>query len=269
MERKVKLKQLFHKFLPSLGYGLENRTDAEKVKAIIKGLRPYAIGKDLIRLGPKEKDGGYLLPDDLEGIEACFSPGVGGISGFEEDCLSRGMKLFLADKSVDGPNLKGKDYNFIKKFVGASVDEDFITMDHWVNNSAVDDQSDLLLQMDIEGHEYASILSTSDALLQRFRIIIVEFHYIQRVWNQEFYNCAFATFNRLLQHHTCVHIHPNNCCGIYTRQGIAIPRAAEFTFIRNDRITDKKPQTQFPHPLDSDNMYHTSITLPKCWYEGF
>ena len=56
-------------------YVLENRTQEKKVLELIKKLQPYNVGKDLIRLGAK-RDGGYLVPDDLVEIEACFSPGV-------------------------------------------------------------------------------------------------------------------------------------------------------------------------------------------------
>ena len=41
----------------------------------------------------------------MEGIESCFSPGVDNISEFENDCLKYGMKIYMADKSVDKPNL--------------------------------------------------------------------------------------------------------------------------------------------------------------------
>ncbi|GAA8118001.1 hypothetical protein HpBT107_13970 [Helicobacter pylori] len=38
----------------------------------------------MVRWGAKH-DGGYLIPNDFEGIKALFSPGVGGESAFEED----------------------------------------------------------------------------------------------------------------------------------------------------------------------------------------
>ena len=85
-------------------YVLENRTQEKKVLELIKKLQPYNVGKDLIRLGAK-RDGGYLVPDDLVEIEACFSPGVSTVSEFEKDCFKRGMKIFLADKSVDKPKI--------------------------------------------------------------------------------------------------------------------------------------------------------------------
>jgi hypothetical protein len=72
------------------------------IEEFLTKLRPLTSGHALIRFGP-EGDGGYVIPDDLTGIEACFSPGVSGISGFEMDCAERGMKVFLADQSVDCP----------------------------------------------------------------------------------------------------------------------------------------------------------------------
>lgn len=263
------MKKFIQKKLISNGIFLEFATSKEKIRSLIKSLRSYNIGKDLIRLGPNG-DGGYLVPNDLEGIEACFSPGVNEISGFEEDCFKIGMKLFLADKSVDGPaqTLNSAKFQFIKKFVGSSTKGDFITLEYWVNSSKLSSQSDLLLQMDIEGSEYLTILSTPDSLLNRFRIIVIEFHHLEKLWNREYYRFVSATFEKILQNHTCVHIHPNNARGIYVANGIEIPHTMEFTFIRNDRISHKIPQTAFPHSLDFDNAKKPHVSLPKIWYEN-
>ncbi|GAA8292271.1 hypothetical protein HpBT171_11950 [Helicobacter pylori] len=56
----------------------------EKVEGFIKSLHPIKTEHELVRWGAKH-DGGYLIPNDFEGIEALFSPGVGGESTFEED----------------------------------------------------------------------------------------------------------------------------------------------------------------------------------------
>jgi hypothetical protein len=257
--------QAVQKILALNGLTVEKSTDKELVVSLIEKLHPFRTDKSLIRLGP-DGDGGYLVPDDIEGISACFSPGVGKISAFEQDCLKYGMQVFLADKSVDSLPVKNDHFHFIKKYIGPITDGDYIKMDDWVNTSLEDKSSDLLLQMDIEGHEYFSILSMSDTLLSRFRIMVIEFHRIQKLWNKEFFYLASAMFNKILQNHTCIHIHPNNCCGIEKLTGIEIPILAEFTFIRNDRIISKSPQTNFPHPLDFDNTGNKTIILPECWH---
>ena len=96
--------------------------------------------------------------------------------------------------------------------------------------------------MDIEGDEYFSLINLSDHLLNRFRIIIVEFHKLHNMWLPDFHLLLSYTFKKLLQNHTIVHLHPNNCCGIENRMGVEIPRVMEFTFLRNDRIKKKKKQ---------------------------
>ena len=242
-------------------------SEPKKVKHLVESLHPYHTNFELIRLGG-EGDGGYLVPDDMENIEACFSPGVFMVSEFELDCLKRGMKVFMADKSVEKPNLDipESQYSFIKKFIGPTNNKDFITMEKWVEESGVDSGSDLILQMDIEGAEYATFLNMSDDLVKRFRIMVVEFHGLQDIWQPRFLNFAELVFSKILQTHTCVHIHPNNGDGIETRLNVNIPKTAEFTFLRNDRITKKTFAQQFPHPLDRDNTKDQTMMLPRDWY---
>lgn len=240
-------------------------TEPKRVRDLLPRLHPILPRTELIRFGPKG-DGGYLLPDDLDGIEACFSPGVSLISGFEKDCAERGMQVFLADKSVNGPAEEHKLFKFTKKFIGVTSDNDFMTLDEWVLDSLPDSASDLLLQIDIEGYEYEVFLSASKKLMNRFRIIVAEFHSLDLLWSDPFFNIASRTFDKILQTHACVHIHPNNCCGSIKKAGIEIPRVMEFTFLRNDRIPDVQYQKSFPNRLDSDNTNNATLPLPQCWY---
>ncbi len=244
-------------------------TDKSALEKLIRKHHPVDVpGKELIRLGPNKGDGGYLVPNDLEGIEACYSPGVSYISGFEKDCADLGMQVFLADGSVDGPAVSHERFHFTKTYVGATTSDAFMTMDEWVNSSLPRSQSDLLLQIDIEGFEYESFLSMSNSLMKRFRIIVVEFHELDMLWSQPFFKLASSAFETILQNHTCVHIHPNNCGGSLIRHKLDIPRLMEFTFLRNDRICNPSFSSCFPHPLDSDCTNKPSIQLPKCWYRG-
>jgi|TARA_B110000908_G_scaffold140271_1_gene167321 hypothetical protein len=266
---KKKFMEILVSQFVKIGILLTRATDKKKVANLIESLYPFQIQTNLIRLGPKG-DGGYLVPNDLDGIEACFSPGVDKISEFERDCLKYGMKVFMADKSVEKPNLNisESNYDFIKKYVGCTNNDEFLTMDNWVNSNCPSDKSELLLQMDIEGGEYNSLINMSDSLMNRFRIMVIEFHSLQDLWNPHYFNLNQTVFNKILQTHICVHIHPNNCCGITSRFGVEIPRVAEFTFIRKDRIEIKKFQFNFPHKLDYDNTKNKTISLPNNWYKS-
>ena len=243
-------------------------TKKDKLQSLLNKLQPVSCDKELIRLGAIG-DGGYLVPDDLAGIEACFSPGVGFDSVFEKDCANRGMKVFLADGSLDQPSLSHELFVFTKKHIGIKTNDNFMNIDDWVKSSWPDSQGDLLLQMDIEGSEYEVLLIASDDLLKRFRIIVVEFHSLNELWSKPFFNMASLVFERLLQTHTCVHNHPNNCSDSVKFEDIELPMVTELTFLRNDRISSPSFTKFFPHPLDIDNTkYKPSLPLPKCWYNG-
>jgi hypothetical protein len=272
---KQLLKSVVKKFLRSASLDIVSLehvyptalTDENALQSLVQSLYPMSTDKRLIRLGP-EGDGGYLVPDDLAGIEACLSPGVSLVSGFEKDCADLGMKVFLADHSFDNPAESHDLFHFTKKYVGVTTSDDFMTIDDWVTSSLPGSQNDLMLQIDIEGYEYETFLGMSDSLMRRYRIIVAEFHSLDQLWSRPFFLLATRVFEKILQTHTCIHVHPNNCCGSVTRGELSIPRVAEFTFLRNDRIVNPSYTNSFPHPLDFDNTENPHLPLPKCWYSN-
>lgn len=242
-------------------------TELSRVKELIFRLHPIATSQGLIRLGP-DGDGGYLVPNDVAGVEACFSPGVSNVSGFERDCAEMGMKVFMADGSVEKPPETHPRFSFIKKFIGSVTEEDFITLSEWVEASLPNSHSDLLLQMDIEGYEYETLLSAPSVLLERFRIIVVEFHYLDALFSEPIFAIYSKAFEKILRTHTCVHIHPNTHSRLIKVCDLEIPQLAEFTFLRNDRVTGRAFATEFPHPLDRDNSDGRSVSLPRSCYRN-
>lgn len=265
-----RLEKLVQQGLSRRGVLLHRAAPEREVRALIQRLRPVTTQYPLVLVGP-HGDGGYLVPDALDGITTCFSPGVADNSGFEQACIDRGMRVLMADLSVDRANL-GADvdpsrYDFVKKFVGPVDDDRHLTMERWIGESDVPDEDDLLLQMDIEGAEYTAILTTPDRLLARFRVMAFEFHDLHLLWDESFLRFAVAAFDKLLRHHVCVHIHPNGSGGVDRRSGIEIPRVAELTFLRRDLAQVTGYATQFPHPLDHDNGVGYVVPLPSTWYQ--
>lgn len=264
MRRKT-LKAAGVRLAGGLGFHAAPRTPLVRLRELLRSLWPLDPGIELVRIGPAG-DGGYLVPDDLSGIRHAFSPGVSTESGFEAELGRRGMRVFLADYSVDGPATPHPALDFDKRFVGCVADERFMTLDDWHAAKLGDDASDLLLQMDIEGAEYETLLATSPALLRKFRIMVIEFHWLPQLWNEPFFNVAARTFDKLLATHAVVHIHPNNCCGSVSSAGLEIPRIAEFTLLRRDRLRATRHQTTFPHALDRPNVAKAPLDLPSAWY---
>ena len=247
---------------------LTRMTPINEVKQLLELLYPISCEKGLIRLGP-ENDGGYLVPDDLDGIEACFSPGVSSVSGFEKDCANRNIKVFLADASVDAPAEMDELFDFIPVFIGSVNNDSYLTLDKWIDNKMPDNSMELLLQMDIERGEYEVFHSLSEKTINRFRIMVIEFHDLDEIWNYPFFRVMSRVFKKILQTHHCVHIHPNNIANKSTLNGIETVQAMEFTFYKKERISKIEYQSSFPHKLDSGNTpKEPEIILPISWYKN-
>jgi len=190
------IKDTLLRLFGGLGIDIVDRTGYSELEALIRSLQPLQplhSGVELIRLGP-DGDGGYLLPDDLDGIEYAFSPGVSTESGFEAALADSGLRVFLADYSVDRPARMNANFIFDKKFIGCLSNDTFITLDQWKNGTTPDYHDDLLLQMDIDGAEFEALLSISAELLSQFRIMIIEFHYLQELLNKPYFTLSSRVF---------------------------------------------------------------------------
>ncbi|GHB37818.1 hypothetical protein GCM10007094_28930 [Pseudovibrio japonicus] len=241
-------------------------TSAESLRRFAKLAQPKMTDFELIRIGGAG-DGGYLIPDDLEGISACFSPGVGPFVRFEEELAGRGIPSFLVDASVDRPPVDNPKFSFQKKYLGVEDSGDYIRLDSWLEQSAPN-KGDLLLQMDIECGEYDVLFDSDQSILSRFRIIVIEFHDLPSLLDPIAFKLFYHIFRRLLENFEVVHIHPNNCAlPVRSKNGFAIPPVMEFTFLRRDRIENSRPANTFPHPLDEASTAKSDYALPSCWYD--
>lgn len=242
------------------------------VLEVFEFLKPKASTTPLIRIGG-DQDGSYLIPDDLEGIAACFSPGVNRIKYFEDYLTDHyGIQAHMCDFSCDVDQLKTPlrpgMQTFVKKWLDVDPGRDNINLEDWIRDHDV--SGDLLLQMDIEGAEYRNLLATSNETLGRFRIIVLEVHRLGHLLEAGTLREVIAPFfAKLARGFTSVHAHPNNCCGDVLVPGtdIRIPNALELTLVRNDHFASAAGPAALPHPLDvSRNVPRKApLFLSEAW----
>jgi hypothetical protein len=226
------------------------------IQLLIPNSNPF----DLIRIGGSG-DGSYLIPDDLEGIDACFSPGVNNFKNFEDQLTNHyGIKCHMCDFSSNPrkfktPLVKGMQ-TFKKKWLDVDGGNDSISLKEWVEELSPDANNDLILQIDIEGAEYRNLLATDSNTLNRFRIIVIELHDLFTFKIPELFSKKVGPLlAKLNETHVSIHAHPNNCGGdsIEPVTGLNIPNVIEVTYLRRDRFTGNESQyihPQLPHPLD-------------------
>ena len=263
---------IFRQYLTSVGIFPGKTSRRSDLLKLIEGLKVVPIHDELVRVGP-DRDGGYLVPDVFDGVDYCFSPGVADCSEFELQLANRGIKVFMADQSVQSPSAVHQNFDFIEFYISSnnSPSEQLITLDTWyehkLNITPSATSPEAILQMDIEGSEYQVLHSISNALLSRLRVIIIEFHKLYQLADRFSFSLIAPAIEKLINSHSVVHIHPNNNRKSIKIFGLEIPATLEITFLRNDFVAKSKKKLNFPHPLDKKSVSSKpDLTLPKCWY---
>jgi len=229
---------------------------------------PVSTEHPLIRIG-NANDGGYLVPDDLDGIRSCYSPGVSNMVDFEMALTRRGINCQLADYSVAAPPCNDPLIHFEKRYLGCVNDATHMRLADWVARTADPLDTELLLQMDIEGGEYDVLIDSPIDLLARFRIVVIEFHSLEALFTPLGFRLINSVLAKLLSTFRLVHIHPNNCFEWQWYGPYRVPTVMEFTFHRADRISTTRPTRHFPHQLDGTNVpAKPDFSLPHCWYSA-
>lgn len=227
-----------------------SRSENKKLKSFFSQLLPVVTDYPLIRIGA-DNDGGYLVPDDLEGITRCYSPGVANCSEFELFFASRNIPCHLADFSVENIPIESDMFTFDKLYIGPWTKDNFISLNDWILRHAQNEYGgDYILQMDIEGSEYSSLLTISEENLSKFRIIVLELHDLHAVIADRSLEFISEILTKILRQFNLVHTHINNCGRLLKYMDVTIPSVIEVTFIRKDRSASYGHVKALPHKLD-------------------
>jgi hypothetical protein len=254
------------------GFAIKAMAKPDAVANFIREFRDQFEVVDLARAGAAQ-DGGYLIPDDLDGIEYCFSPGVEVQAEFELWLADKhGISSFLADASVDQAPLSHPSFDFEKIFLGGEDKPPFSTLESWMR-AKLDLQSvgDMILQMDIEGAEFSVLTETSRDILRHFRIIVIEFHTMERLFDADSLPLLTDIFKKLYADFAVVHVHPNNVYPMITHHENTVPPIFEVTFLRRDRLdaVRKRGVIDLPHRLDAANVLkRPDVEMPEPWWKA-
>ena len=233
----------------------------EDVARVVDFLRPKPSPFPLSRIGGSA-DGAYLVPECLDGVVACFSPGTANRKDFEDELLERyGIRSHMMDFSSDvekfmTPLIEGQQ-TFEKLWLDPKREENSMSLEDWVHAKEPSEGADLILQMDIEGAEYANLLSTSRETLNRFRVMVVELHGLHGLLVSEgLADVMVPLVEHLDSLFVVIHAHPNNCCPAPRFPGsrIRIPQVLEITMVRRTEFEECDESERFapviPHPQD-------------------
>ena len=129
------------------------------------------------------------------------------------------------------------------------------------------DSQSLMLQMDIEGAEYQVLAACPTSTLERFRIMVIEFHGLgANLLLPGRRSLAEQTLRKLSSIFDVVHVHPNNCCPGDDLNGLSVPRAVEVTLLNKNRRRKAPRRVSLPHELDRQCVpYRPPYELEADW----
>lgn len=253
------------KIFDLLGLYIERQPTKDQILNSLKNLLPFETNHKLIRLG-EESDGGYLIPDDLEAVEFCYSCGVGYVTEFEKQLYQKySIKSVLIDPNNLPQNIFPKKAKYYQKYL------DFVDSEknmHINNFLYPEPKNEIILKVDIEGDEYENFISLSDNYFKKIRILVIELHDLRNLRSKFFRKIFDKIFKKLNKHFVVCHLHPNNTSKVKNIRNIPIPDMVELTLINKKRLNSiPKKIAQIPNILDKKtDPNKQEIYIDKKWY---
>lgn len=223
-----------------------------EILRLLRLVSPYKSSTDKVRLG-SNGDGGYVLNDDLAGLEGAFSLGIGQEVSFDLALARLGFPVFQYDPTVNGPPVDHPLFLFRKIGWASKNGPETRSLIGMLEENNLTNSNNLLLKFDVEGAEWHALKGMSEREFGRWRIIVAEFHWFQQLNNPEFFKTAQEVFELLTTRHIVTHIHPNNNAGLTFLEGVVVPNVLEVTFLRRDRGTFVPSRDPIPSSLDYPN----------------
>ena len=204
-----------------------------------------------MRVG-RPNDGGYVMVDRFEGIEAAYSLGNNDDVSWDLEIAARGVPIFQYDHTIDRLpenhplfHWEAKRIDaFANPFNGVESLETVLARNGHLGNRH------LLLKCDIEGSEWPVLQHTPSEVLAQFRQIVIEVHDMGHLAQEHDANNVQWGFAKLTESHRVVHVHANNYSPFSVVGGVPFPTTLELTLVRLDEGTLSFSNETFPTPLD-------------------
>jgi hypothetical protein len=217
---------------------------------LLQELRPVVLQNCTLRRFGSPNDGGYLMCENLlNNVRTAYSYGIGPTDDWGCD-VSQRYNLTVHQYDCFSPPLAGCPNGrsvFHNECIGPSAgtmeSHVFDTLTGQISKNG-DAGKNLVVKIDIEGAEQASLMATSDSVLDRIDQLAMEIHGT----NRRFLDLV----RRLKRTFYLVHLHYNNqaCTILKTRP---LPAWAYQVLFVNKRlgVVDPTKTPVLPNPLDA------------------
>ena len=255
-------------YLKKIFYSIRDYYYSPIVVKFIKALQPVkAEHGELIRVGSKG-DGGYVMLDNLNDIDAAYSMGISDNVDWDLEIAEMGIPVYMYDHTIGELPKKHKDFNFHKVGICGknTQDPELKDIGTLLNENNHTECKNLLLKMDIEGYEWESFATLSDEDIFKFSQIVCEFHNFSRSSLRDIDSKTNRAMRKILKYMKCVHIHVNNNGAIDNIYGHSLPAYIEISFVRKDLLGNYELRKCVDTTLDGKNIQgKEDVDINKLW----
>ncbi len=232
-------------------YGSESPQIAAQFRAFLRLLRPHDVATVPKRRFGADRDGGYVMLDDLGGARTALSFGIGPDVSWDAEMARRGLRVLQFDHTVQRPPQDDPHFDFHRaRVVGQKQNPDDVTLAEILARSDLAAENDLIAKIDVEGCEWGILAETPIPLLRRLRQVAVEFHDMRKFVERPWRVAALSALQNLTASHACIHVHGNNWGPFVVLGGIPFPSAFEASFARRSDYAVVPSTAEFPTELD-------------------
>lgn len=186
-------------------------------------------------------DGSYYLPSFYTKVEAVISAGYGGKKDFEDKFSELYIPSFILDPDyVELTNQKENQFFYPVALSSNSNLANEVNLSNFLKRIDKLDSTSLLLKIDIEGNEFKILSTVSKEILEKFAILVIEFHNLEELFVSRARQSEVKEILQLFENYVNIFSKANNCGGQFSYLGINFPRIVEVSLLRNDWFNKNK-----------------------------
>ena len=199
----------------------------KRAQTILGFLTPEATHLTNLQRFGSANDGGYIMLNDVSANDYLISMGVGDDINFEKDLCTKILGADLYDYTVAKLPAIIENSRFFPERIGSLGSTTLMSTVERVPIGA-----ELLLKIDIEGSEWDALSIVDHETLNKFRQIVIEFHGLENILEDVFYEKALNVLKKLDETHFVLNVHPNNNSRVIFVENLLIPEVVEVSYLR-------------------------------------
>jgi len=130
------------------------------MRSALSLLRPHDVAEyEKVRVG-RPFDGGYVMMDAFDEVEAAYSFGINDDVSWDIDIANRDIKIYQYDHTIDSLPMDHPMFSWKKLGIAPFSDGNMISISDIIRKNGHKDSKNLLLKCDIECAEWEALRYT-------------------------------------------------------------------------------------------------------------